>query len=58
MSDDEDASSVECLDYSSSISHPGKGRELRDESYKPDVWNRRGESLGYISDLNPPGKRS
>ena len=54
MSDDEGANSVESLDYISSISPPGKGR---DESYKQDMWNRRIESLDYKSDLSPPGKR-
>ena len=48
MSDDEDADSVESLDYIGSISPPGKER---DESYKPDTWNRR------VSDLSPLGKR-
>ena len=48
MSDDEDADSVESLDYIRSISPPGKER---DESYKPDILNRR------VSDLSPPGKR-
>ena len=47
MSDDEDAGSVESLDYIRSISPQGK--EI-DESYKPDIWNRR------VSDLSPPGK--
>ena len=46
--DDEDADSVETLDYIRSISPPGKER---DESYKPDIWNRR------VSDSSPPGKR-
>ena len=49
MSDDEDADSVESLDYIRSISLRGQGG---DESYKPDIWNRRVE----ISDLSPPGK--
>ena len=48
MSDDEDAGSVESLDYIRSISPPDKER---DESYKPDILNRR------VSDLSPPGKR-
>ena len=39
---------VESLDYIRSISPPDKER---DESYKPDIWNRR------VSDLSPPGKR-
>ena len=47
ISDDEDADSVESLDYIRSISPPGKER---DESYKPDIWNTR------VSDLSPPGK--
>ena len=47
ISDDEYADSVESLDYIRSISPPGKER---DESYKPDIWNRR------VSDLSPPGK--
>ena len=38
MSDDEDADSVESLGYIRYISPPGKER---DESYKPDIWNRR-----------------
>ena len=48
ISDDEDADSVESLDYIRSISPPDKER---DESYKPYIWNRR------VSDLSPPGKR-
>ena len=52
MSDDEDADSMESLDYKRSISPPGKGRKLRDESYKPDIWNTRVK----ISDLSPVGK--
>ena len=48
ISDDEDADSVESLDYIRSISPPGKER---DESYKPDKWNRR------VSDLSPIGKQ-
>ena len=47
ISDDEDADSVESLDYIRSISPTGKER---DESYKPDIWNTR------VSDLSPPGK--
>ena len=50
MSDDEYANSVESLDYICSISPPGKGRKQRDESYKQDIWNRRIQSLDYISD--------
>ena len=45
ISDDEDADSVESLDY---IRPPDKER---DESYKPDIWN------WMVSDLSPPGKR-
>ena len=48
ISDDEDANSVESLDYIRSISPPDKER---DESYKPDIWNRR------VSDLSPPVNR-
>ena len=48
ISDDEDADSVESLDYIRSISPPGKER---DEHYKKDIWNRR------VSDFSPPGKR-
>ena len=47
ISDDEDADSVESLDYIRSISPPDIER---DESYKPNIWNRR------VSDLSPPGK--
>ena len=48
ISDDEDADSVESLDYIRTIRPQDKER---DESYKPDIWNRR------VSDLSPPGKR-
>ena len=51
MSDDEDANSVESLDYIRSVSPPGK-----DESYKRDIWNGRVESLDYMSNLSPRGK--
>ena len=47
-SDDEDADSVESLDYICYFCPPDKERY---ESYKPDIWNRR------VSDLSPPGKR-
>ena len=46
ISDDEDADSVESLDYIRSISPPDNER---DESYKPDIWNRR------VNNLSPPG---
>ena len=52
MSEDEDANSVESLDYIRSINPLCK-----DESYKRDIWNRRVESLDYTSDLSPPCKR-
>ena len=48
ISDDEDADSVESLDYIRNISPPDKEK---DESYEPHIWNRR------VSDLSPPGKR-
>ena len=48
ISDDEDADSMESLDYIRSISPPDKER---DDRYKPDIWNR------GVSDLTPPGKR-
>ena len=38
---------MESLDYIRSISPPDKER---DESYQPNIWNRR------VSDLSPPGK--
>ena len=57
MSDNKNSVSVESLDYRRSISPPGKGRKLRDKSYKPDIWNRREVSLDGISDLSPPGKQ-
>ena len=47
ISDDEDADSVESLDYIRSISPQDKER---DESYKPDIWNR------SVSNLSPPDK--
>ena len=37
MSDDENANIVESLDYIHSINPSGKGRKLRDESYKQDI---------------------
>ena len=39
---------MESLDYIRSISPPDKER---DESYEPDIWNRR------VRDLSPPGKQ-
>ena len=56
MSDDEDTNSLESLDYMRSISSSGKGRKLRNESYKQDIRNRRVESLDYTSDFSPPSK--
>ena len=41
LSDDEDASSVESLDYINDLGPPGKRRKLRDASSRPDIWNRR-----------------
>ena len=41
LSDDEDASSVESLDYINDLGPPGKRRKLRDARSRPDIWNRR-----------------
>ena len=41
LSDDEDASSVESLDYINDFGPPGKRRKLRDARSRPDIWNRR-----------------
>ena len=41
LSDDEDASSVESLDYINEHVPPGKRRKLRDAHSRPDIWNRR-----------------
>ena len=41
LSDDEDASSVESLDYINEHGPPGKRRKLRDAHSRPDIWNRR-----------------
>ena len=41
LSDDEDASSVESLDYINDLGRPGKRRNLRDARSRPDIWNRR-----------------
>ena len=41
LSDDEDASSVESLDYKNDLGPPGKRRKLRDARSRPDIWNRR-----------------
>ena len=56
MSDDDNASSVESLDYIRSISPPSKRRKLRDESYKQDLRNERVKFLDYISELSHPSK--
>ena len=40
LSDDEDASSVESLDYINDLGPPGKRRKLRDACSRPDIWNR------------------
>ena len=45
MSDDDDASSVEYLDYIYNLSLPCKRRKLRDERSRPDIWNRRFQNL-------------
>ena len=57
MYDNEDANFVESLDYIHSISPPGKGMKLRDDSFKQDIWNRKVESLDSLSHLRPPSKR-
>ena len=41
LSDDEDASSVESLDYINDLGPPGKRSKLRDARSRPDIWNRR-----------------
>ena len=41
LSDDEDASSVESLDYINDLGPPGKRRKLRDARSRPEIWNRR-----------------
>ena len=41
LSDNEDGSSVESLDYINDFGPPGKRRKLRDASSRPDIWNRR-----------------
>ena len=41
LSDDEDASSVESLDYINDLGPPGNRRKLRDARSRPDIWNRR-----------------
>ena len=41
QADDEDASSVESLDYINDLGPPGKQRKLRDARSRPDIWNRR-----------------
>ena len=41
MSDNDDAISIESLDYICAFSPPGKQRKLSDERSKPNIWNRR-----------------
>ena len=41
LSDVEDASSVESLDYINDLEPPGKRRKLRNAPSRPDIWNRR-----------------
>ena len=41
LPDDEDASSVESLDYINDLGPPGKQRKLREARSRPDIWNRR-----------------
>ena len=41
LSDDDDASSVQSLDYIKDLGPPGKRRKLRDARSRPDIWNRR-----------------
>ena len=41
LSDDEDASSVESLEYMQELGPPGKRIKLRDVCSRPDIWNRR-----------------
>ena len=40
LSDDEDASSVESLDYINDLGPPDKRRKLRDARSSPDILNR------------------
>ena len=40
LSDDDDASSVESLDYVNDLGLPGKRRNLKDACSRPDIWNR------------------
>ena len=41
MSDDDDAISMESLDYVHDVGPPGNQRKLRDERTRSDIWNRR-----------------
>ena len=41
LSDDEDASSAESLEYMQELGPPGKRIKLRDVHSRPDIWNRR-----------------
>ena len=41
LSDDEDGSSMDSLDYINDLGPPGKRRKFRDASSRPDIWNRR-----------------
>ena len=41
LSDDEDGSSMDSLDYINEHGPPGKRRKLRDARSRPDIWNRR-----------------
>ena len=40
LSDDEDVSRGEPLDYINDLGPPGKRRKLRDARSRPDIWNR------------------
>ena len=41
LSDDEDGSSEDSLDYINEHGPPGKRRKLSDARSRPDIWNRR-----------------
>ena len=41
LSDDENSSSLDSLDYINDLGPPGKRRKLRDAHSRPDIWNRR-----------------
>ena len=51
MSDDDDASSIESLEYIHNLTPPGKRSKLRDDHSRPDILNKRFQNMIRQADI-------